>query len=162
MEILNKHFDLTLTLPIIGSLFIDETVSSRSDSLLKISFNLENVKDYLDINVYEPNSKKHMSKYNIKCKDSAMSSVIRTDLGNIQDVVCEFRRPMPGKWTYEILNPHVQNIKVNVKAFAFFNQFIDESNYYMNYYERDNYNYNYKVVDLKCNSFFVLFLFVIF
>jgi hypothetical protein len=136
---LNKNFEISLTLPIIGSLFIDETMSSRADSLLKISFNLENVKDHLDINVYEPNSKKHLSKYNIKCKDSAMSSLVRNELTNIQDVVCEFRRPMPGKWTYEILNPHLQDVKVSIKAYALFNQYTDESNYYMNYYDRDDY-----------------------
>lgn len=140
MEILNKNFQFSSKLPIIGSLYVDETMSMNPQSMLKIVFNIENMNDYLDVNVYEPTSKKHPSKYNIKCKDSALSSIIpRTDLTNIQDVVCEFRRPMTGKWTYEILNPFAQKARVAVKAYVFYRQYADESNYYLNYYDRDDY-----------------------
>ena len=115
-------------------------MSANPYALLKIVFNIENLNDYLDINVYEPTSKKHPSKYNLKCKDSSLSSLIpRADLTNIQSVVCEFRRPMAGRWTYEILNPFEQKAKVNVKAFVYFSQYADESNYYLNYYDRDDY-----------------------
>lgn len=142
MEILNKNLEMHSSLPIIGSLYVDETTSTNLNSLLKIVFNIENLvnNDYLEINVYEPTSKKHPSKYNLKCKDSSLSSLIpRTDLGSIQSVVCEFRRPMAGKWTYEILNPFVQKARVNVRAMVYFNQYLDESNYYLNYYDRDDY-----------------------
>lgn len=46
---------------------------------------------------------------------------------------------MAGRWTYEILNPFEQKAKVNVKAFVYFSQYADESNYYLNYYDRDDY-----------------------
>lgn len=141
IEILNKRHEFTSSLPILGFLYVDETVESHAQSLLKIVFHVDNISDYLDINVYEPTSKKHPSKYNIKCKDSSLSSLIpRVDLTNIQDVVCEFRRPMSGKWTYEILNPLGQkNAKVAIKSFIYFHHYADDTNYYINYYDRDDY-----------------------
>ena len=145
MEILNKQLEMHSSLPIIGSLYVDETTSANAAAMLKIVFNVENiVNDYLDINVYEPTSKKHPAKYNLKCKDSSLSSALpRTDLGHIQSVVCEFRRPMAGKWSYEILNPFVQKARVNVRAMLYFNPYFDESNYYLNYYDRDDYKVKY-------------------
>lgn len=146
---MNKNFEFTTKLPIIGWLHVDRTMSANPYGLLKIVFNIENLNDYLDINVYEPTSKKHPSKYNLKCKDSSLSSLIpRADLTNIQSVVCEFRRPIAGRWTYEILNPFEQKAKVNVKAFVYFSQYADESNYYLNYYDRDDY----KVRIYICNN----------
>jgi hypothetical protein len=140
VELVNKNYEFSSSLPILGSLHVDETLS-RPGAVLKIVFNIEHISEYLEINVYEPTSKKHPSKYNLKCKDSSLSSLIpRTDLANIQDVVCEFRRPLVGKWTYEIVNRFAQkSARVSVKAYVYFHQYADESNYYLNYYDRDDY-----------------------
>lgn len=134
IEILNKHIDYDSNLPIIGYMYIDESLSMRPDSLLKLTLNFQNIQDYLDVNVYEPNDRKHSSKHNLKCKDSSLTS-IRTDLLNLQFVICEFKRPRAGKWTYEILNPRSQKVKINIKSTVYFHSMIQHENYYANYYE---------------------------
>lgn len=55
-------------------IYLDDTISNRDDAYLKFVFIIDNPLEFLEINVYEPNNKKHQSKYNVKCKDSSLST----------------------------------------------------------------------------------------
>jgi hypothetical protein len=150
VELLNKKFHLDFSSSSsstssykLGYILIDETITQRHDSLLRLSFQVQNMKEYLEINVYEPNNRKHQSKYNVRCKDS---SILSYDL-NLQEVECEFKRPRTGKWIYEIKGPAATNkavnnqdsIEVSFKASVYYQYFMDENSYYSNYYDRDEF-----------------------
>jgi hypothetical protein len=126
----------------IGYIYIDEGISSRSDSLLRVTFHIKNINEYLEIIVYEPTNRKHESKYNVKCKDSSLflSEKLTPGGAGSQEVVCEFKRPKLGKWVYEIINVgNQQNVQVSTKAYVFFYFFVDETSYYSNYYDREDF-----------------------
>lgn len=64
------------------SIHVDESISSRRDAYLKITFSVQSKDNAVEINLYEPNGKKHQSKYNVKCRDSALflyNSLEKTD-----------------------------------------------------------------------------------
>ena len=104
----------------VGVLHIDESISTRADANLKISFSVDNLRDFLEMIVYEPNGKRHQSKVNLKCKDSSLFAT-EFNKENIQNIVCEFKRPRFGTWTYEIKDNHNQDkISVKVKANVYF------------------------------------------
>lgn len=148
IELLNTRLKLshltTQSSPRIGHIHIDRGVSHRTDSLLRITFHITNItSDYLEIVVKEPSGRKHESKYNVKCKDSSLFVPEKSaPQGSSQEVVCEFRRPREGQWTYEIMPiaGRQENVRVVLKASVFFYQFVDENSYYSNYYERDDYD----------------------
>lgn len=138
VELLNTNFDVASS-PLIGHIHIDESISSRLDSIMKFTFELRNVSEYLEVNVYEPSEKKHQSRYNLKCRDSALFFTEKSDASNIQEINCEFKKPKFGKWTFEIINPINQIVNLHLKAFVFFHDFVDDTSYYSNYYDRDDY-----------------------
>jgi hypothetical protein len=67
----------------VQSIYVDESISSRRDAYLKISFSVQTKDSIVEINLFEPTGKKHQSKYNVKCRDSALfsyNSLEKTDL----------------------------------------------------------------------------------
>jgi hypothetical protein len=142
IELVNTHIKLDWS-PIpkkIGYIYIDEGISSRSDSLLRVTFHIKSINEYLEIIVYEPSNRKHESKYNVKCKDSSLFLSEKLTGAGSQEVICEFKRPKLGKWVYEIVNMgNQQNVQVSIKAYVFFYFFVDETSYYSNYYDREDF-----------------------
>jgi hypothetical protein len=142
IELVNAHIKLDWS-PIpkkIGYIYIDEGISSRTDSLLRLTFHVSNINEYVEIVVYEPTNRKHESKYNVKCKDSSLFLSEKLTGSGSQEVVCEFKRPKLGKWVYEIVNVgKQQNVHVALKAYVFFYFFVDESSYYSNYYDSEDF-----------------------
>ena len=143
VPLINSHFRLEWSTKKLGYIYIDESISSRADSLLRITFHVTNVNEYLEVNVYEPNNRKHESKYNVKCKDSSLfldEKTTSAGSSSSQEVVCEFKRPKLGKWIYEVINSgQQQNVNVYLKAYVFFYFFVDETSYYSNYYDREDF-----------------------
>jgi hypothetical protein len=126
----------------VGSIHVDESISTRRDAYLKLTFSVQRKEQLVEVNLYEPNGRKHQSKYNVKCRDSALFLYNSLEISDfIQEIVCEFRRPKLGRWTFEIIktNSNDQKTEVKAKARIFFqNEQIDESSYYSNYSDRDD------------------------
>ena len=137
MELVNSFFEIGAEANKSGHVFVDKSVGSRANAFLRLKFNIRQVKEYVELVVHEPNGKKHLSKYNVKCKDSSLFSHEVWSLDE-QEIVCEFKRPRYGKWTFDVVNKaqHHQ-IYGHLKANVFFNHVEDETSYYSNYYDRD-------------------------
>jgi hypothetical protein len=136
----------------LGHVIVDEAIQHNYE-VVKFSFFMDNVSDYLDLVVYEPNGRKHFSKHNLNCKDSSLfaSDDLAKSKNKTQEIECDFKRPRVGEWTFEILNLSPSTVYVSLKVHAYLNRFEDELSYYSFNYERDNKN-GHKAIDENPNG----------
>jgi len=125
----------------LGHVIVDDAIQENYE-LIKFTFFIDNVSDYLDLVVYEPTGRKHFSKHNLNCKDSSLfaSDDLVKSKNKTQEIECDFKRPRVGEWTFEILNLSPSTVYVSLKVHAYLNRFEDELSYYSFNYERDNKN----------------------
>lgn len=116
------------------SVLIDETISSRKDSILNFKFNFEKLVHKLEVNVVDPMNKVHELKTMLKCRDTSLLETQRLDMPDKQEIVCKFERPVKGVWTFYIINPSNQLFRAKLKVFVLFERHHESMSYYPNYY----------------------------
>ena len=115
-------------------ILVDDTISSRKDSVLTFKFSFEKLKEHVEVEVVDPNNKKHMLKTMDRCRDTSLFEAERSFDKTKQEVVCKFEWPSKGKWIFSIINPIDQSFYVKLKVFVYFKQPQAINSYYPNYY----------------------------